>query len=447
MKTRTWTVPDLGFDQSYATPVVSMYGVKSQYTAKSSVDFTTPAGKEAFLRSWDTYRTVSEQFAPVYMTTSERFDSTKRRRGIPNDCLHDLMRQLNYGFTSASYVEGGSGRWYTRTENHFRARYSLAKPAQPKMRWDLVDDNLRAEAYWTMRPRFEGEISMINSLFELKDFKDMVKFLSPKRIRQVTDNLLMWNPKKNKGVPVPSVCPTKQAAQVYLFNQFALQPLIKDVSLVIAQAQARFFDLMKEFKLTGEEGNTRYFTRDLLPVTSLAFKLADSVRTEYEGSVSSAKFTGVMSYNYDYRPQAAWREFQKYWGLGITPKAVWNFLPFSFLVDYIFTIDKSLTAMQADPNLDLFVKHYTESMLCSIRQGRFIGPGTDPNNVGCLLHGKAGLSYSSPTSVKPQFVAGYLGETFHRILTEPYRGPALPRIKMPSTQQARNLLALARCFI
>lgn len=141
-----------------------------------------------------------------------------------------------------------------------------------------------------------------------------------------------------------------------------------------------------------------------------------------------------------------WRNFEemypKWWGLEIGADEVWNMLPLSFVLDYILTIGKSLEYMEVDNRIKVQRVEYCESVKVTAELGRFIIQ--TPRTPHLILNGR----YIDPVKgTNYHLVTGTCGSAYKRTVMEPYKGPALPQLRMPSVKQAGNMLSLARCLI
>ena len=117
-------------------------------------------------------------------------------------------------------------------------------------------------------------------------------------------------------------------------------------------------------------------------------------------------------------------------------------LPLSFVLDYIWTIGKSLEYMDRDETVDILSTEYCESCKVIAHSGYFYLQ--DTRTPALMIDGV----YKMPKSkLTPHLVTGTAGSYYQRIVKEPYKGPALPIFKAPSSSQTANLLALARCLL
>jgi hypothetical protein len=115
-------------------------------------------------------------------------------------------------------------------------------------------------------------------------------------------------------------------------------------------------------------------------------------------------------------------------------------LPFSFLLDYVFQVAKSLKLAEIDRNLDLSVVNYCESILSTTGRS-FAFNHLTPTVYGFIVDGK----YYPPDTKKDIPFMGYHGSRYTRILTDPLKyGLILPQWKTPSINQWYNTGALLK---
>lgn len=441
MKTRTLVPIDFGCKGELAAYYTTRFFTRWQPA-------TLVFDGEAFLREADaTYRPATSKWPMPSPSCTQSFDSTNRKLGVPNDVTN--IRQFYkcwYYLTGYHYTQGfpnASRNIVSHVHNRKGHIRQYSQPAVPYQHIDsLVSSNLQAEAYWTMRPRFEGNISLINALYELKDFRDVLKIVNPKNMGRLFRSL------QNSLISKPVSSSTEIAASLHLLNAFAVQPLLADIKTAVAQAQKIVLEHQDTFNV---KENKRYFTKVFDPVVNLTGASPNSSETLYNGYRTSRSFTAVLSYRQEYKPRKAYDAFVTYWGLNpFQIEAVWNALPFSFLADYLMSIGRSFHLMRRDPNIDFFPKDYTESILLETQNGSFIGPGVN-NSLGILVCNTRELGYTYEgdnfSSAHPMHVTGFSSSYYQRRLTSPYFGPVLPRIKVPSTKQGLNMLALLRVLL
>lgn len=291
---------------------------------------------------------------------------------------------------------------------------------------------------------------MLNFLYELKDFKDISKLLSLNTKKNPLIRLLSTDITKalpNKLDPSLLSTPTKRLAEGHLINAFAIQPLISDLSAIFQQVHQMVDEAQAKFKESGA-GTTRRWSKQLDPVANLTQLSPQNGYRESVGSRRTSTFTAVAKMKYKYTPRSKFNAFCTYWGLVPTAEAVWNALPFSFLVDYFLSIGKSLNRMRTDPNLsDYAINEYSESLLTSYTSGRYISTAevteTGNVNMGIIVEDKYFLKPHAPVLIDGWEVSHYT----RWLNAKPYYGPALPKLLAPKRSQWINMAALARCML
>lgn len=304
----------------------------------------------------------------------------------------------------------------------------------------------RARAWHSMQPRFEGAVSMLNFLFEMKDFKDVSKALVNLRLsiynisKRLDKKVSKWD--RTGQIRTWAFDPTLPAAEALLVNNFAVQPLIRDVADIMLQASLIVAEVQKQFLEDGLSFQKTHFSETIVHDEQLV-NPGYGLYPYYlrKGRVWKTRFTAHLYYKYSYRMRSAYEAFMRYWGLSGSFEALWNAMPFSFLADYFVQIGKSLHYMERDGNVDLTEWYYGESYKTTITVGTYIID--TPFLRSLIIDGEAVDLSKSPLN----FVSGWKGVLYDRKLTEPVKIMAIPKLKLPSGSQSLNMLALARCFL
>jgi hypothetical protein len=294
-----------------------------------------------------------------------------------------------------------------------------------------------------MQPRFEGEISMLNFLYELKDFKDIMKHAAKFDYRAISDNLRKLKSnflrQKRKGLNGAPFDPSLPAANIRLVYEYAIKPTLSDVSTILNQLGIIVREAQQEFQLAGEESQKSHYSEEIIHTNSVVRKAA----SYGEGNLNSSRFTATLSYKYDYAMRSDIDAFMTYWGLSGTWEAFWNAIPFSFLADYFCKIGKAVHMMERDRNVSLTTDQYCESVLNDSSYGVFTFADSTVKEQAWVINGK----YRNGPLATPVFISGLRSTIFHRVLTHPNKGTATPRFSVPTWGQKLNMLALARCFL
>jgi hypothetical protein len=315
-----------------------------------------------------------------------------------------------------------------------------------------------------MRPKFQSDTALLNSIFELKDFSDLASGftnnLSPtgvrRNLKRAQRNIRsfkrgpkgFFKPLADKAVtwlthPSHIIGDLAQfVANAQLTYSLAIMPTIRDVAGIHANAVKSVRALGDEFKRMGDDGARSHYSETVEHVRTIT---PGSKNNYYhgDGTYVRTKVTATMVSYY----QVLWKRFEDlypyWWGLEMGIDEIWNMLPLSFLLDYILTIGKALEYMDVDKNVNVLSTEYCESVKVQADYGHFILYDTR-----VPLLGIDGVLQPPPSSKqKPLLVTGTQGIYYKRQVMEPYKGPALPQLKLPSTNQMANMAALAKCIL
>jgi hypothetical protein len=363
---------------------------------------------------------------------TEAFESSKRRRPHYNDCYHTRCRGLNLPFLAATCV-GSAG--YTSMFRRIGFPSKLDMTDTPEL--SLEYSSAQRRAWWHMQPRFEGRISMLNFLFELKDFRDIAKYvLKADKIKHFR-SLGRWF-RKNMNRP-EFFDPTRSAASIWLSWHLNWEQFFKDCSSIFAQAATLAREAEASYKTRGLGQQKSHYSEiiyddsDFAPVSRYG-----PIFTEY-GSRRLVKFTASMQYKYAYTMRTTMDAFIHYWGLTLTAEAFWNAIPFSWVADYVIRIGDSLHAMNTDPHTDLCLCEYCESVLDMHTQGYHITP-TTPYNKYLIIDGSLWAAKDT------RLLSGLERTRYVREVRPPNYGPALPKLHFPTKVNALTFAALVRCL-
>lgn len=383
----------------------------------------------------------------------ESFDSTENPRPQFNSCVHlkTEFQSRPFAYMMENY-RSPSNKYYAPYQRFGTYGGQVAKLASVGSFGDYVDASRRA--WWSMKPRFEGEVSMLNFIFELKDFRDIAKALiktrSPallaKKMRSFKSQLRRIDKKFiSKDVPISIMTKNamttgfsaaKVAAHARLVNEFAIKPLISDVGRILAQAGQIVSEAQSQFQDHGNELNTSHYSEENILLDSLT----DGTKNGYYfsfGSHEKQRFTATHNYTYKYKMRSESDAFKRFWGLQMNAEVIWNAIPFSFLVDYFAKVGQSIHFMTGDPNVSLLSSQYCESILTSYTSG-YTASGDSRANL--TIDGLYPI-------VRGDLYTGHAGSSYQRRIVPPNKGSALPKLKLPNGAQGKNMAALALCFI
>jgi hypothetical protein len=234
--------------------------------------------------------------------------------------------------------------------------------------------------------------------------------------------------------------PSRSLAEGWLTLQFAIKPTIKDFMAIAAQTITSAKGAQKKFIEDGIDGKTMHYREPHSRTNACTVGIYNSYwKSTGEQSTLDRNATARMMYSYT--SQGTLDAILHYWGLSGTAEAFWNMLPWSFVVDYVLSIGKSLAMARTDPNVCLTEYQYCESAKYISTAGYHAA--LDPRLSNLVLDGKV---IPCTGSGKRLLISGYEDTAYVRIPKDPFKGPALPRLKLPSNTQMANLGALVRCL-
>jgi len=239
-----------------------------------------------------------------------------------------------------------------------------------------------------MMPYIKGELSVLNSVYELKDFKTL-----PNQVRSVGSliggdlahsylrvvNPTLW--KILRKIPPGATLRTylRESASGYLQAKFNILPLISDIQAIIRSVEATC-DRIRD--LINRQGKPRiaHFTKQFMEFDNVD-ETSNDVGMGYDGLHPgwnpSAIITGTskchrqviykpstfhaeVEYNYNYTnyqaKYASLLAFLDRIGVNLNPRIIWNAIPWSFVVDWVVGIGRLLDDFRKgwmDPEINI----------------------------------------------------------------------------------------------
>lgn len=285
-------------------------------TYVTSVDTAMPSGTE--YPEWGT--------DVVYTPHSRmiKYDRPNYRRY--GNCLHVVERhspcfefQADVLLPLSDYPP--TGNYITRSGNDWARFYSALEPFDMSSSTDANLETLSAEAYEAMVPSFETDLSITNFLLELRDIKRMFKVVT-----------------KNAGK-------LRNLANGHLNFSFGWKPFLADV-IDIIDSLVDWRDRLWDLYLDSGTPQVRHFTKFFEPPEYP--KEAPNTLTWKQVPVYHA----TMKYIYELPEFGArlmgLRVFLDSIGAHINAAVVWEAIPFSFVVDWVFDVQGFLEQFSQD---------------------------------------------------------------------------------------------------
>lgn len=330
-----------------------------------------------------------------------------------------------------------------------------ALPIQLGGGWAACEGAQR-RAWWSMQPRFEGEVEALNFIWELKDFRSIAKsFGKVRNIRRLGAELKKLQStirrelrKRNNKSLLENIKDTfddvtRLISELRLTNEYCVKPTINDVGSILKESQVLIDDVQKKFQVRGQAPQRSYYS-ELIDSSTTWTSESALYYWRPRGYTSSLTFTATLEYEYDYIMRSYGDAFRRYYGLDVTGEGIWNAIPFSFLADYFVKIGQSIRNMAKDPNVNLMPIQYCESLDNKTTFGYHVIAHAKAKYFYCPDIKGSNPKTGTPIGEVPALITGTSKSHYLRRVTAPNRGSALPRVQLPTTGQIKNMMALLR---
>lgn len=325
-------------------------------------------------KNFEHYRSVqsSAKALPFPVITKE-FGSDHIFSGTSTDCrtgyeLWTSQGQCSYPFGGPGELNSGLPSWTEYgPDGHF-----VSRPANLE---NMIGDSLRV-----MLPGIKAEMSLLNSLYELKDFKrillsakNVIKSLWDPNIRGIGEHLesaiRRWRSIARAGRKATLQEITRKASSAFLGWEFAVKPLISDIAdlkSALLRTEAKIADLLyrarrpqrRHFRLQWVEFDNvddpiaKYgvVNPDIWPfqpcTTHGSTRIVRYDPTEFHAEMEFSYYLSEF--------QTAHAQLLGHLdalGVNSNPAIFWNALPWTFVIDWVFGVSRWLETMKT-PNLE-----------------------------------------------------------------------------------------------
>jgi len=346
----------------------------------------------------------------------KNFEHYKAFRGVPSTDGRFLYVHSGQNFPQGGFnagLMGGSSRALASgydTQSH--EQHPFGEPGLPvsglpayiseQVNGDFLPrpgeySQLEARAMRSMLPGIKAELSLINSIIELKDFKSLAKTAANAAKLSVKRGFTMRQQFRrayrsirrivNSNVPVEA-----SAASLYLQAQFNILPLISDV-IAIKNAIARTEERVRKLVNRAGVPQTTHFTTRLGAENTVEDDSGQYLLIRQPEELSS----GLLQYQRAYLSRRAVSdepvfhaeldysfELSKWQvehaqllglldglGVNLNPAIIWNAIPWSFVVDWLFGVSRWLSdrkTLNLEPRINI------RGYLWSYKRSRWIYP-------------------------------------------------------------------------
>jgi hypothetical protein len=361
---------------------------------------------------------------PSYIGCDEiSYVNGQRDKFNPCTHVHSELVQLGYGTIVRHY-----SKTYTYYEIPFAKLYSgintINVLTNHHYRGDLL--TARVRAWKTMQPRIEGEMELLNFLFELADVKQLLSH-AYELIFKLRSAVRHFKWKKKK----PSLSLT--VSNLGLEYNLAISPMIMDLQAIWVNIAEALDTLQDKFINDGQHSNTRHYS-EILFDEDLRTQGRNNSYYIKTGRRNLTIFNATLDFKYAYKRRSRVDFAKRFWNLNLTPEVFWNAIPFSFVVDYFVKIGKAIHYMSRDENLDMNVLEYGESVKSESTSAIHVVPGYDQSIL---------LIDNAPSN--GGLISGCRSVIYNRYPTEPQKiGAYAPKLNKLKDKQLFNILALVR---
>jgi glutaredoxin-related protein len=240
-----------------------------------------------------------------------------------NNCIHRHVKQANYPINGTYFGPNG---YVTMSNYIIDSAPATAILAQINQDLEEIDATFNSRAFEGMKPNLETALSLSNFIAELTDVKHLLRFFTK------------WNG------------PLRKVAEGHLSYAFGIRPFIQDVKLLykILTDHQSFIDSFLAARNTfqrrhwAEEEPVEQQTTGWTNWQGISY-----VQYRYVHRYKSIH-TATMVYSYNCPDLEGWRDELRalcdLLGLRLTLSVVWEAIPFSFVVDWFFRVQKFLEA-------------------------------------------------------------------------------------------------------
>jgi hypothetical protein len=256
-------------------------------------------------------------------------------------------------FGRAGFLDSGLPEWYSSVD----ASNIVLPPVD-------LDEQIQ-RSLRSLLPLIRSELSVLNSIYELKDFKTLPRTI--RNIERVTRNLSRRLRQSFRSGRKTLRQLLHASADGYLQSQFNLLPLLSDITGIF-RAIRRTEKRINDFVSRAGKVQHRHFRTELLSGSSTqisstssspaeSFLNGSGVAVEYERNVSTDPYTfhAEIEYNFNYTryqlEHARVLALLDAVGVNFNPVIIWNAIPWSFVVDWVLGVNTWL-GQQRIGNMD-----------------------------------------------------------------------------------------------
>lgn len=217
-------------------------------------------------------------------------------------------------------------------------------------------DQQRANAFAKLIPEISEspDFSGLNFIWELKELKGAVK-LTGSGIAAIANHWI----KQFRGVGVDPLKTMRTASSLTLQYDFGLKPFVSDCASIVQKYEEARTELTL-LSQRGLKGETHHYSG--VPYVVVTYTTSGSTRTY---TIKRIKFLAQadVRWKIDLPPMPPVMQLGEKWGLSLSLERIWQATPYSFLVDWILNIGKTLERLDTSKRVTPTISRYSETVV------------------------------------------------------------------------------------
>jgi len=279
---------------------------------------------------------------------------------------------------------------------------------------DAVQQALNA-----MLPGIKPNLSLVNSLYELKDMKTLPKTWSKLNGAMDAFNNLLKGKYKNLSRPLKQIL--NSGADTYLQEKFNVAPLLSDIAGINRSLSRLHSEIAKLLKEEGKPLKYHYSTKLVSNIANSNETSAVQNLPNLDGSCvcrreiiySPAQFNATMAYSYSIleamKRNITLRALLDSLGVNANPQIIWAAIPWSFVVDWVAGVGPWLSQFRVrniEPTVNISWFQYSVKSERIINTYKTVGVGgIHINGIEVPVITRKDKSYQRSGPFQPSIIA------------------------------------------
>jgi len=377
---------------------------------------------------------------PVPLIYEEVMDDVLLPRGVAlmtksrfyHYCYHSTMSMQAQNFALQVVRTDGKAKHFQCSYFPFEGSPISDGPQYPaSFLSSTTVKTARGEAMDTMVPQFRSDFDLSMFIWELKDFKHLVKLgiqlLNARRQWKALQFL------QRKGQQLAGRGPSDALGSgfnltvgAFLSYNLAYAPLLSDLRNMVEATQAFLKEAYEEFREDGTKFNTSYHSATAVPNAQVS--QYGTYPCFLRGMLQWYKYTAFMSYKYTYPLKDSLARLIPYFGLDVTKEDVWNMIPLSFLLDYCLGVGRALALLDRSQDASILDPIFGESIALYTQSGMTL-------DTSKCYTGRVIIVNGQPVKGGYPLLAGYVVKDYLRLPRGEFARVLYPRLRKPKNRQ------------